>query len=207
MFGLMMISDVTSKIILKDNAIFQQKPEVTFSESSWTIITDLDFKPAEKRIQYLESSFKSINEWRANSTVHQIVSKRLKSRIGLYRQDLDVCKERKLILRTSTGDLNNRKNRQLTSEGGTLLKWLYELPTRGGSAFKRINSTFLKRVRLQYNSLVDLSLPLEACGTFHTTHRHRSWNLQRLPALALTPQNDHPCEVRAKDGRDRHAAG
>ena len=198
MFGLMMISDVTSKIILKDNAIFQQKPEVTFSESSWTIITDLDFKPAEKRIQYLESSFtyylNNTNEWSANSTVHQMVSKRLESRIGLYRQDLVVYKERIFIFRTSTGDFNNHKRLQLASGGGP--------------AFKRINSTFFKR-RLQYNnSLMVLNINiLGASGSFHTTHRHRSWNLRRLPTLALTPQNDHPCEVRAGDGRDRHAAG
>jgi len=191
MFGLMMISDVTSKIILKDNAIFQQKPEVTFSESSWTIITDLDFKPAEKRIQYLESSFtyylNKTNEWNANSTVHQMFSKRLESRIGLYRQDLVVYKERIFIFRTSTGDFNNHKRLQLASGGGL--------------AFKRINSTFFKR-RLQYNnSLMVLSISLGASGSFHTTHRHRSWNLRRLPTLTPTPKNVYPaCEVRAGDG-------
>ena len=88
MFRMMMISDVTSKMILKDHAIFQQKPEVAFSESSWTIITDLDFKPAEKRIQYFASNFKSINEWRANSSVHHMVSERVNSRIGQYDKGL-----------------------------------------------------------------------------------------------------------------------
>jgi len=193
MFGLMMISDVTSKIIIKDNNIFQRKPDVAFSESSWTISTDLVLKTRRKNNTIFE--------------VQQMVSEHDNSRIGLYRQDLDVCKERKFILRTSTGDLNNRKGRQLTSEGGTLLKWLYELPTGGGSTFNRVNSIFLKR-RIQYNnSLVDLSISLEACGSFHTLHRHRIWNLRRLPTLALPPQNDHQCEVRAGDGRDRHAAG
>lgn len=134
MFGLMMISDVTSKVLIKDNAMFQQKSEVAFSESSLTIITVLDLKPAEKTIKYLECSLiyylNKINEWRANSTVQQMVSERLNSRKVPYRQDLDICKERIFIFRTSTGDFNNRKRRRLASEGGALLKWLFELPTK-----------------------------------------------------------------------------
>ena len=45
---------INQALVLRENAIFKEQADVAFSESSWTIVTDLDFGPADVAITYLK---------------------------------------------------------------------------------------------------------------------------------------------------------
>ncbi|KZS03130.1 Uncharacterized protein APZ42_034253 [Daphnia magna] len=53
-FIFLLAPSTSSSLILRENAIFKQQADVAFSESSWTIVTDLDFGLADTATAYLK---------------------------------------------------------------------------------------------------------------------------------------------------------
>jgi hypothetical protein len=49
-------------LLVRDTVIFNEKPGVAFGESFWTIITDLDIRPAEAVVQTLKVRLKEYSE-------------------------------------------------------------------------------------------------------------------------------------------------
>ena len=123
-----------STMMVRDNTLFVEKPDIVFSESSWTIITDLDFGSAEKVTNYLETKIIELNETvarlkvRRNHPMFELAAERIQARTKIFSRDLEYSKLRLQTFREATG--STRKTRGLIDVGGSALKWLFGVSTQ-----------------------------------------------------------------------------
>ncbi|KAI9552205.1 hypothetical protein GHT06_022545 [Daphnia sinensis] len=84
----------STSLILRENAIFKQQADVAFSESSWTIVTDLDFGPVDAATAYLKEKILQQQEvaerWKnQGSRPQQIAAKRITSRMQSFLKGME----------------------------------------------------------------------------------------------------------------------
>ncbi len=121
--------------IIREHTIFQERPGVAFSESSWTIVTDLDLEPADRAIQYLDNRIfdmtRMATTWKEKPTdpYQLLASKRIIVKSRMFRADLNDCKKRLSTFKSAITDVVRNK-RALVDGGGSILKWLFGVATQ-----------------------------------------------------------------------------
>ncbi|KZR99932.1 Uncharacterized protein APZ42_004003, partial [Daphnia magna] len=137
----------TDAVLIRDTVLFQEKPGVVFSESTWTIITDLDLSPAEAAVTVLENKLQeyvevaarhqkdgsnfmksdSVNSWR--DTTSFMTAEKIEHKLKLFSRDLEVSKKRLTTFRAAIEGVS-RPKRAIIDGGGMVLKWLFGVSTQ-----------------------------------------------------------------------------
>ncbi|KZR97175.1 Uncharacterized protein APZ42_008103, partial [Daphnia magna] len=134
-FFIFLLAPLTStSLILRENAIFKQQADVAFSESSWTIVTDLDFGPVDAATAYFKEKILQQQEvaerWKnQGSRPQQIAAKRITSRMQSFLKGMENAEDRLTNIKKAL-NTNQRNRRRLVDGGGTILKWLFGVSTQ-----------------------------------------------------------------------------
>jgi len=137
-FCFMLMFQLAASVAVRENALFYERPGVAFSESSWTVITDLDLSPASEVCLYLREKIdgqyrelerytESIKNGKANYLQPQILTVG-KIRTEAFELQLnDSCKRLEMFQEILGDEPRNRRG--LIDGGGIALKWLFGLST------------------------------------------------------------------------------
>ena len=123
-----------SSIVVSDNAFFLERPGVAFSESSWTIVTEINFTPAEDAIRYLEQNLREQITFAAAgrlapSRLRRLAGDRQEKKTNIFLDTLKTLKSRFTALHlTFSGTIRDR--RAMVDAGGHALKWLFGVATQ-----------------------------------------------------------------------------
>ena len=121
-------------LLVRDTVIFNEKPGVAFGESFWTVITDLDIRPAEAVVQTLRVRLKEYSEMavRCRGTGNQqgaSVAKKLDVKCNWFERELNQSEHRLATFRDAIGS-PHRHRRAVIDGGGSVLKWLFGVATQ-----------------------------------------------------------------------------
>jgi hypothetical protein len=124
-------------LFVRDTVIFNEKPGVAFGESFWTVITDLDIRPAEAVVQTLKVRLKEYSEMavKCRKTGNQqgaSAAKKLEVKCRWFERELNQSEHRLATFRDAIGS-PSKQRRAVIDGGGSALKWLF------GVANKKIN--------------------------------------------------------------------
>jgi len=122
--------------IVKENSLFHRRPGLAFSESQWTIVTDLDLSPADKACQYLQEKMSgptkmmlSVTNLEWSSNLELLAKERVETKLGMFSELLDYSKKRlETFRRTISSTVRNKRG--VIDGGGTVLKWLFGVATQ-----------------------------------------------------------------------------
>ncbi|EFX69869.1 hypothetical protein DAPPUDRAFT_328712 [Daphnia pulex] len=115
-------------LLVRDTVIFNEKPGVTFGESFWTVITDLDIRPAEAVVQTLKVRLKEYSEMA------------VKCRKTGNQQGASAAK--KLEVKCRRQGSSSKQCRAVIDGGGSALKWLLGVATQADlAAFESVEAS------------------------------------------------------------------
>ena len=125
-------------LLVRDTVIFNEKPGVAFGESFWTVITDLDIRPAEAVVQTLRVRLKEYSEMavRYRGTSNQqgaSAAKKLDVKCNWFERELNQSEHRLATFRDAIGSLP-RHRRAVIDGGESALKWLFGVATQADLA-------------------------------------------------------------------------
>ncbi|KAI9552646.1 pol polyprotein [Daphnia sinensis] len=125
---------MVTALILRENTIFKEHVDVAFSESAWTIVTDLDLGPAGAAIAYLQQKILQqhavAEKWKLQgSRAQKIAAKRIFSKSRTFMKDLESVNEQFTTVKEAL-NTNPRNRRSLIDGGGSALKWLFGVSTQ-----------------------------------------------------------------------------
>ncbi|KZS19991.1 Uncharacterized protein APZ42_013436 [Daphnia magna] len=126
---------MVTALILRENIIFKEHVDVAFSESAWTIVTDLDLGPAGAAIiAYLQQQILQqqavADKWKQQGSRPQtIAGKRIFSNLRSFSKELESVTEHFTTVKEAL-NTNPRNRRSLIDGGGSALKWLFGVSTQ-----------------------------------------------------------------------------
>jgi hypothetical protein len=120
-------------LLVRDTVIFNEKPGVAFGESFWTVIIDLDIRPAEAVVQKLRVRLKEYSEMavRCRGTGSQqgaSAAKKLDVKCNWFERELNQSEHRLATFRDAIGS-PPRHRQAVIDGGGSALKWLFGVAT------------------------------------------------------------------------------
>ena len=122
-------------LLTRDTVLFNEKPGLIFSESFWTVITDLDLSPAERAIQELEEKILGhtlvAKSYRNNEPprLNYMAAEKIAGKIKLFEADLKYSKQR-LTTFSKAFSMTSKVKRGAVDIGGEALKWLFGVATQ-----------------------------------------------------------------------------
>lgn len=119
-------------LILWKNTIFKENVHVAFSESAWTIVTDLDLGPAGATTAYLQQKILQqqalVDKWKMqDSRPQKIAAKRIF--VELQLKELESTTKKFPTVKEAL-NTNPRNRRSLIDGRGSALKWLFGVSTQ-----------------------------------------------------------------------------
>ncbi|KAK4003994.1 hypothetical protein OUZ56_005738 [Daphnia magna] len=160
-FIFLLAPSTSSSLILREKAIFKKQADVIFSESPWTIVTDLDFGLPDTATAYLKEKILQQQEvaerWKnQGSRPQEIAAKRITSRMQFFLKVMENAADRLSNIKKAL-NTNQRNRRSLVDGGGLILKWLFEVSTQKDLEEFSNHSTSLpkstRKLRGQYSML------------------------------------------------------
>ncbi|KAI9565304.1 hypothetical protein GHT06_009092 [Daphnia sinensis] len=144
-------------LILRENTIFKEHVDVAFSESAWTIVTDLDLGPAGAAMAYLQQKILQqqavAEKWRlTGSRPQKIAAKRIFSKLRSFTKDLESVTEQFTTVKKAL-NTSPRNRRSLIDGGGSALKWLFSVSTQ--QDLEELNGQ-VQRVKLNQKKMVHI---------------------------------------------------
>ncbi|KZS06423.1 Uncharacterized protein APZ42_030130 [Daphnia magna] len=113
-------------LLFRDTVIFNEKPGVAFGESFWTVITDLDIRPAEAVVQTLKVRLKEYADMavKCRETGNQqgaLAAKKLDVKCHWFERELNQSEHRLATFRDAIGS-PSKQRRAVIDGGGLALK-------------------------------------------------------------------------------------
>ena len=142
LLALMTTTTAVPEINIRENSLFYKCEGIAFSESSWTIVTDLDLSPIDGARAYLEEkiadqlamtiSREDGTYWRVgdvDTDSQRLASERITARMRVFTQKLDYAAKRLATFKHTIAG-SNRSRRTIIAFAGYTLKWLFGLATQ-----------------------------------------------------------------------------
>ncbi|KZS10515.1 Uncharacterized protein APZ42_025007 [Daphnia magna] len=151
--------------------------DVAFSESAWTIVTDLDLVSAGDAIVYLQQKILQqqavADKWnKQGSRPQKIAAKRIFSKSRSFSKELESVTDKFTTAKESL-NTNPRNRRSHIDGGGSALKWLFSVSTQQDLEVlnrhqmqqeSRANPQLIRNLRDQFASLQGVTAQLLECN-------------------------------------------
>lgn len=139
-------SPVASTLLIRDTVIFKDQQQVSISESTWTLVTDVLLQEAGNVVTALDKHLNDLSQvapkhrkdeatfektdahsaWR--DTTSYMAADKIEKRVSLLRRTLNNSQSRLTTYYMSLSG-THRPKRGIINLGGTTLKWLFGLST------------------------------------------------------------------------------
>lgn len=135
------------ELLLRETTIFEEQARVAFSESTWTMLLDLDIRPIKQTITSVRNKIENYSQtWQSSSKngdrLQKSLATRILNKIALFKDDLEQTENRLEIVLTAL-NTETRSRRGIIDGGGKVLKWLFGVAT----------SNDLETINAEMNSL------------------------------------------------------